>query len=85
MHEIDRHTQWLLRESPYVRSEFWNKLEYESLEEYEESIEPYRELFADEVIGRFDLSRCRPTSARARSTRATSGPATKWCSTSSPT
>ncbi|HJQ80970.1 MAG TPA: dienelactone hydrolase family protein [Lacipirellulaceae bacterium] len=54
-HELDRHSKWLLGESQYVRKDnFWNKLNYESLEKYTDSIKPFRKLFAQEVIGRFD-------------------------------
>jgi dienelactone hydrolase len=61
VHELDRHSQWLLRESPYVRqANFWSKLNYESLAKYEESIEPFRKFFADEVIGRFNIERLSP-------------------------
>ena len=57
VHELDRHNQWLLRESQYERKQrFWDKLNYESLAKYSESIEPYRRLFADDVIGRFELA-----------------------------
>ena len=56
VHELDRHNQWLLRESQYVRqASFWNKLNYESLDKYNKSIVPFREFFAEEVIGRFDF------------------------------
>jgi dienelactone hydrolase len=56
LHQLDRHSQWLLRDSQYVRDEnFWNKINYESLEKYKESIEPFCKMFADEVIGRFDI------------------------------
>ncbi len=56
VNELDRHSQWLLRESQYVRqANFWNKLNYESLDKYQESIEPFRKFFADEVIGCFDF------------------------------
>ncbi len=61
VHELDRHSQWLLRESQYVRqTNFWNKLNYESLDKYQESIEPFRRFFADEVIGRFDIELLSP-------------------------
>lgn len=53
MHEIDRHNQWLLRESEHARKRFMDKLDTSSLEKYEASVEPYRVLFAEEVIGRF--------------------------------
>jgi len=65
IHEIDRHNQWLLAESPYVRKEFMNKLDFSSLEEYEESVAWYRQYFRDEVIGRFDCE-LSPPSARTR-------------------
>ena len=53
MHEIDRHTQALLAESPYVRQAFMAKLDTSSLDKYEASARWYRDFFADEVIGRF--------------------------------
>ena len=65
MHELDRHNQWLLRESPYVRDEFFRKVDYSSLEKYAETIEPYREFFYDEVIGRCDY-KLQPFNARTR-------------------
>ena len=54
MHEIDRHNQWLLTESPYVRQQFMAKLDTSALKAYEKSVEWYRDYFAEEVIGRFD-------------------------------
>jgi hypothetical protein len=61
VHELDRHNQWLLRESQYVRkAQFWDKLNYESLATYRDSVEPFRQQFADEVIGRFELERLPP-------------------------
>jgi hypothetical protein len=59
-HELDRHSQQLLVESPYVRQEFLKKLDTHSADAYARSIEPYREFFSDEVIGRFDLKRLPP-------------------------
>ena len=35
--------------------EFMKKLDTSSLAAYEKSVEPYREVFANEVIGRFDI------------------------------
>ena len=56
MDELDRHTQALLRKSHWVRKErFWDKLDTSSIEAYEASIEPFRQEFREEVIGRFDL------------------------------
>lgn len=53
MHEIDRHNQLLLRQSPYVRKDFFSKLDISSLEKFEQTVEWYRDFFYDEVIGRF--------------------------------
>jgi dienelactone hydrolase len=53
-HEIDRHNQWLLTESPYVRAKFMSKLDIRSLDSHQKSVEPYRKFFAEEVIGQFD-------------------------------
>ena len=53
MHEIDRHNQWLLGESANVRTKFMDKLVTSSLEAYEQSTEPYRSIFAEEIIGQF--------------------------------
>lgn len=52
--ELDRHNQWLLRESEYVRREFLNKLDTSSLDTYRATVEPYRAIFREEVIGAFD-------------------------------
>jgi cephalosporin-C deacetylase-like acetyl esterase len=70
IHEIDRHNQWLLNESPYVRAEFMKKLDTSSPATYEKSVEWYREYFATEVIGRFDdpLLPANPRSRKAYET-----------------
>ncbi len=52
--QIDRHNQALLRESHFVRKEFMSKLDMTSVEAYEKSAEPYREIFRKDVIGEFD-------------------------------
>jgi len=54
LHELDRHSQALLGESPYTRQQFMAKLDTSSLAKFEQSIEPYREHFYRGVIGRFD-------------------------------
>jgi len=54
IHEIERDTQQLLAESPYVRGEFMKKLDTSSVEAYQKSAEEYREFFATQVIGQFD-------------------------------
>ena len=55
LHELDRHNQQLLVESADVRREFIKKLDVSSLDAFKKTVEPYREYFATEVIGRFDL------------------------------
>lgn len=65
IHEIDRHNQWLLRESPFVRKEFMKNLDTSSLEKYATTSEEYRRYFSKEVIGHFDLP-ILPPHARTR-------------------
>lgn len=56
--EIDRHTQLVLRESPFVRNAYMKKLydaaNTKDLAAYEKVAEEYREKFYNDVIGRFD-------------------------------
>ncbi len=54
LHELDRHNQQLLVESPFVRDAYMKKIDTRSADAYAASVEPYRASFADEVIGRFD-------------------------------
>ncbi|WP_166824614.1 alpha/beta hydrolase family protein [Thalassoroseus pseudoceratinae] len=63
----DRHNQWVLRESPYVREEFFKGLKTDSLEDYAESIEDYRTAFREDVIGEFDIEPL-PFNPRSRTT-----------------
>jgi len=65
LHEIDRHTQQLLADSADVRREFMNGLDFGSVEAFAKSAGPYRERFATDVIGRFDLDAL-PPDARSR-------------------
>lgn len=65
IHEMDRHNQWLLAESPRVRQEFMQKLDTTSLKNYQESVRHYREFFRKEIIGSFDEQRLAPN-ARSR-------------------
>ncbi|WP_165248392.1 alpha/beta hydrolase family protein [Paludisphaera soli] len=65
LHEIDRHTQQLLAESADVRRAFLKDLDFSSIAAYEKSTEPYREKFARDVIGRFDIDRL-PPNVRSR-------------------
>jgi dienelactone hydrolase len=55
LHELDRHNQQLLVESADVRREYMKKLDLSSLDAFTKTVEPYREFFANEVIGDFHL------------------------------
>ena len=50
----DRHTQQTLVRSPYIRKEFMKSLDTSSISSFEETIEPYRDLYRDEIIGHFN-------------------------------
>lgn len=65
--DLDRHNQEVMNESPYVRKEFLKNLDTSSLEAYEKSVEPYRDIFREEVIGKYDLP-LDPFNARSRKT-----------------
>ncbi|TKJ36035.1 MAG: hypothetical protein CEE38_13600 [Planctomycetes bacterium B3_Pla] len=65
IHEIDRHNQWLLSESPYVRKRFFSKLDTSSIEKFEETVEWYRQYFSEQVIGRFEYDLL-PPNVRSR-------------------
>jgi dienelactone hydrolase len=65
--EIDRHNQTLLRDCADVRRAFFNKLDTSSLDAYKKTVEPYRQHFAEEVIGKFDIP-LQPFNARSRKT-----------------
>lgn len=60
-HEIEADTQYLLRESEYVRNDYMKKLyDSQGLDAYNKNVEEYREKFATEVIGRFDIPLTEP-------------------------
>ena len=54
LQELDRHSQWLLTESPYTRRKFMSKLNTKSPEKFAETAAWYRDFFYNDVIGRFD-------------------------------
>jgi dienelactone hydrolase len=55
MDQLLEDTQVLMREAEYTREKFFSKVDRSSLEKFQETIEPYREIFYKDVIGRFDL------------------------------
>jgi dienelactone hydrolase len=65
LHELIRHTDRVLADCAEVRKQFMSKLDTSSLEKYQQTVEPYREIFATEVIGRFE-ERLLPANARSR-------------------
>ncbi len=73
MAAIERHTQRALIQSRQDRQDYFADLKTDSLETFEESIEPYREKFRTEVIGAFDLERL---AAHPRTRRYEEGPKT---------
>jgi dienelactone hydrolase len=54
LHELDRHSQWLLTESQYTREKFMSQLDTSSPQKFQQSADGYRDFFYREVIGRFD-------------------------------
>jgi len=64
-HELDRHNQALLAESPYVRAEFMKKLDTASVNQYEAVAAEYRRIFRERVIGWFEEPLL-PANPRAR-------------------
>ena len=53
MNEINRHSQELLEESPYVRRAFMKDLDTSSLDKFKSTSSQYRNYFYEEVVGRF--------------------------------
>jgi len=60
VHEIDRHNQWLLSESAYVRRQFFSRLDTSSTGKFEKTIEWYRKYFYEDVIGKFEHDLLQP-------------------------
>lgn len=67
LEEIDRHNQALLRESPFVRKQFMKQLDTSSVAAYESSVEHYRKIFREDVVGEFQQPLL-PFNARSRKT-----------------
>jgi dienelactone hydrolase len=67
LHELDRHSQRLLTESPYTRQKFMDKLDTSSPQKFQQSADGYRNFFYREVIGRFD-DPLLPANPRSRKT-----------------
>ncbi|HVX10860.1 MAG TPA: dienelactone hydrolase family protein [Pirellulales bacterium] len=63
--EMNEYTQRLMREGEYTRRNLWSKASRASVDAWRESSAQYRKMFADDVIGRFELDRL-PLNARSR-------------------
>ena len=71
LHELERHHQWLLDESVFIRQERfpWTDTgitKKVTLEEYSQAIEPHREFFYREVIGKIDQPLTEPRACTRR-------------------
>ncbi len=53
--QLVEHTQKLVRESENARQAFWAKADRSSVERWQESTRAYRERFAKDLIGEFDI------------------------------
>ena len=54
MREIEAHNQWALIDSIQERKKYFKQLDLSSLESFQETIEPYRKAFDEDVIGSFE-------------------------------
>ncbi|HTV42271.1 MAG TPA: prolyl oligopeptidase family serine peptidase [Candidatus Sulfotelmatobacter sp.] len=54
IHELDRHTQWLLGQGPQIRRQFMAGLDTSSPEAFQRTSQEYRDICYRDVIGRFD-------------------------------
>ncbi|HWB09949.1 MAG TPA: dienelactone hydrolase family protein [Pirellulales bacterium] len=63
--EMTEYTQHLMREGEYTRRTLWSKASRASVDAWRETSAEYRKMFADEVIGRFEIDRL-PPGARSR-------------------
>ncbi|HET6882352.1 MAG TPA: dienelactone hydrolase family protein, partial [Pirellulales bacterium] len=58
--EMTEYTQHLMREGEYTRKALWSKASRKSVDEWRETSAQYRKMFADEVIGRWEMNRLPP-------------------------
>lgn len=61
LHAMEQESAWLLRESPYVRQEFWKDADTSSLEAYDKTTRRYRDYLRHEVVGHFALPLLKPS------------------------
>jgi dienelactone hydrolase len=63
--QMQEFTQGLVRQSDQVRAAYWKKADRSTAETWRQSVAPYRQAFADDLIGRFDR-KLLPPNARTR-------------------
>ena len=63
--EMQDFTQRLVRQSEVTRGAYWQKADRSAVDKWQQSVVPYREAFADQLIGRFDR-KLLPPNARTR-------------------
>ncbi len=63
--EMQEFTQSLVRQSELTRAAYWRNADRSSVDTWRQTVVPYREAFADELIGRFDR-KLLPSNARTR-------------------
>ena len=61
----DRHQQRILDSIHLERNRYWSKLDTSSLEKFQDSVKPYREIFRYEIIGTWNIPKL-PMLARSR-------------------
>lgn len=54
MREIEAHNQWALIDSIQERTKYFKALDLSNLETFQKTIEPYRKVFDEDVIGTFE-------------------------------
>ncbi len=60
LHELERDSEWLWRESAKVRRAFWSKAKYDSLDAYRNSTEFYRDYLRRKITGALPDRRMEP-------------------------
>lgn len=63
--QLNAHTQAIVRESCFRRDEFWSDADDASVEKWQQTTRPYRDLLWDEIIGRLPKAD-QPPNARTR-------------------
>ncbi|MEI8212124.1 MAG: dienelactone hydrolase family protein [Planctomycetota bacterium] len=60
LHQLDRFQQRVLDRAHIERESHWKSLDTTSIERFQETVEPFRKEFRDEIIGRWDIPKSVP-------------------------